>query len=653
LFKGDAWMNFELFCPTCYRYVGPLHPKCLCGWLRPADQELPVPGQAAWSLALPGPGRGQVLVSPAGIIFPWGNRSRAGGASLVSATGALLRSWNWGAAFEGGAVVHQGYLYLATLGVSGEGASFVRCSLFQDSPPEMTPLSASVWGAPVIWDNRAYAAAEDGALFCMDTVTGHLVPLASPALLAGTGLQSARIWLAVLNSSLVAVTQAGTVHLLDPVTGRSLWNRPLDLEQEIKAPPAVSAGLLYLGTMEGAILEVDVKARSSSALFSGPGAIVAAPAVGQGELIFGAKDRLLRAVDLRTRQVTWSGACPQTPAVTPVVFQGLVFSGCNDGQVYCFQRPEPAPAWVFPVEGRAPVLASPAVEGGVVYLGAENGQALALPWHLGHFAWAAGHLRDQGEPLPAAHFFAVAAGVEPRPAEHSRGFYTAAVQCFEQAGEMGKAARLYETDLEASPLSIALKYAAAGEAMARYDREQAILLLRSAIQSFEDVEDKERIRDCRLKLARISDMPILIIHGYTDLSGPLRMGEELNLEFRVTNRGSRQALDVRLRVTGNVEKDVWVKPFILLPAQNGIIKAPVIPRESGSLIIEAHYQDEQGNAHFFYHELSMGVQASPRLRINGSVGMLKLDPGSLSSGLEIQGDVGYIKLENPGEEPGG
>jgi outer membrane protein assembly factor BamB len=145
-------------------------------------------------------------------------------------------------------------------------------------------------------------------------------------------------------------------------------------------------------------------------VFKTGGAVLSSAAVAEGVAYFGSDDRNLYAVKLEDGSLLWKFATGGKIRSTPAVAEGVVYFGSYDGSVYALSAKTGEKIWGFATGGERHFEAkglhgskpsaqtvpdfwdlyasSPAVEGGVVYVGSGDGNLYALCAKTGKTIWS-------------------------------------------------------------------------------------------------------------------------------------------------------------------------------------------------------------------------------------------------------------------------
>jgi outer membrane protein assembly factor BamB len=223
----------------------------------------------------------------------------------------------------------------------------------------------------------------------------------------------------------------GRLYAIDLTRGTVRWR--FDAGSPIPSSPAVGGGAVYAATRDGHVVAVDAetgalrwrKATGPDLPFpwgheSGD-IYISSPALAGATLLYGAGDGRVYAVDARTGRARWHAATAGRVRSSPATDGQRVYVGSADGRVYAFDLATGARRWTFDTEGtrlessrygfdRRTVQASPAVSGGVVYVGARDGFLYAIDAESGKERWRVDHKVSWVNTSPAVRDGIVYAG---------------------------------------------------------------------------------------------------------------------------------------------------------------------------------------------------------------------------------------------------
>jgi len=180
-------------------------------------------------------------------------------------------------------------------------------------------------------------------------------------------------------------------------------------EGRVISSPAVSGGLVYVGSTDRHLYAVDRTTGAQRWRFATEGAIASSPAVADGLVFISSADGNIYAVDAESGAERWRfrtrgerrftapgihGAVPRTERMpdpfdvflsSPTVVGGTVYIGSGDQHVYALDARTGAKRWEF-ATGDV-VHAAPAVVEGVVYIGSWDRNLYALDAATGRERW--------------------------------------------------------------------------------------------------------------------------------------------------------------------------------------------------------------------------------------------------------------------------
>lgn len=174
--------------------------------------------------------------------------------------------------------------------------------------------------------------------------------------------------------------------------------------------PAVSDNVLYVGTIGGEVIALDVSGDQPSQMWSetlespGAGGFLACsaristpmstygtPAMGEDKVYVGGYDGYIysfRIDDGSMSKFDTGGAI----VGSPIVADETVFVGNSDGKFYALNL-NLSPKWPTPFKTGAKIWSTPAVDNGVVYIGSSDHKLYAIDTESGREIW---HFETQG-----------------------------------------------------------------------------------------------------------------------------------------------------------------------------------------------------------------------------------------------------------------
>ena len=682
------------FCPNCEAFfpAGDVCPGC--GGRRPPLATPPSPGQPLWRGDAPPtpalrPALAHVDDRPL-LLLPWGNHETGTGG--VIALDAADGSEVWRAALdmpvEGGvAVVEAAGLAIVGLARRGhfrsEGA-IVALDLRtgrEERWPERVRTGAAVEAAPVTDGVRAYVAADDGQLYCVDVASGRLVwqqpvadrPVRIPAPV-GLHIEHGLARAILVGTYGVTPWQEDGRLVAFDAAGRRLWP-PADANGQVRGAPVIAGGRVYVAASRGdppaaALTAFDLRSGRPvwprpfivPALSGGRSDIVAAPLVVGDTVYVGSHDHQLYAVDAATGVGRSLCQVGRGIACAPAWVEGLVVFGANDGVVYAVDALTGERAWEYSLGGH--VQAAPVAWDGILFAAADTGAVAALPWHGGRYAWAAERLAAQGRHDAAADDWALAGYFQANLAAREES-YRRAADAWEKAGRPEKAGHMW-LGLGARwrrPAADAFRRAGLGSC-GRDPRRAATYLKKAADLYYElyvarppgeDMADLvAALNESTQALAECVGLPYIAVR--VDNLDSLVQWEESRLTLRLLNTGTAAIRgEVRIAIGGGFAELVEARLLGDLRGR-GQWRVPltaVTVRPQSLLEIEVEYDTGDPACTPLRTILLQPTTAAERPRppvynyTFGDVGLLKLSAGRADDGSAVQvvtGDVGLFSM---------
>jgi outer membrane protein assembly factor BamB len=255
-------------------------------------------------------------------------------------------------------------------------------------PGTLTPVwTAGLGGGPV----RCTPAVLGGAVLAAGRATLHARDLATGAgrwaVVTGAPCPARPVPHA---GTLFAVTDADTVHALDPADGSARWRAALPPGAERDLPLAAAPcpgpdGSLLVAGRSGDLIALDAATGAERWTRRIGGTGCSSPTVHEGTVLVGSEEGGLWALDALTGEPRWTYPAPGGVVSSPAVAGGTVHVGGFDGQVHAVDAATGARRWAFPT-GRG-VLGSPLVADGTVYVGGHDARLYALDAATGRVRW--------------------------------------------------------------------------------------------------------------------------------------------------------------------------------------------------------------------------------------------------------------------------
>ena len=126
-----------------------------------------------------------------------------------------------------------------------------------------------------------------------------------------------------------------------------------DLGAPVRAAPAVSGGMVYVGSNTGFIVALNASTGAEVWAKGTAGAIESSPAVAGGIVYAGSDDDILYALNARTGAVVWTaGPIGDFVQTAPLVSGGIVYWGTRNGSVYAVNAKTGVTVWTVSLGGQ-------------------------------------------------------------------------------------------------------------------------------------------------------------------------------------------------------------------------------------------------------------------------------------------------------------
>ncbi len=140
------------------------------------------------------------------------------------------------------------------------------------------------------------------------------------------------------------------------------------------ASPALRLGAAYYGTFDNEVLSVSLSRRQIAWRYEHPQRkfpFYSSAAVIADRVVVGGRDKMVHGLTL-TGQAVWTFATRARVESSPAIAGGRVFVGSNDGRFYVLSLADGAKLWEFNAGG--PLSASPAIANGRIVIGSQDGR---------------------------------------------------------------------------------------------------------------------------------------------------------------------------------------------------------------------------------------------------------------------------------------
>lgn len=254
-------------------------------------------------------------------------------------------------------------------------------------PPEITikwsfATSSEIKSSPVVYDNKIYIGSTDNHFYCL-SMGGELIWKVT--------LTNAIEAPALIHNKIVYVGDlGGTLHALDPTSGRQLWSYETD-NQIMGAPNWWSNGqktLILVGSYDYYLHGIDAATGKGLWKYEARNYLNAAVAVEGNFAVFGGCDGLLHVVDLRTGKANRTIEVATYVAGAVALENGVAFMGDYDGTFSSIDYRQGEILWQFKSRDRQlPFIGSASVAGNRIITGSRDRFVYCLNKSDGRLLW--------------------------------------------------------------------------------------------------------------------------------------------------------------------------------------------------------------------------------------------------------------------------
>jgi eukaryotic-like serine/threonine-protein kinase len=252
-----------------------------------------------------------------------------------------------------------------------------------------------VVASPAVSRDALFIGSYDGQLYALDRVTGALRwklrtggrVTSSPALAGGA------VYFSSLDGNIYAVDAASGalrwkfatggerrytapgIHGLEPATEQ--MPDPYDF---FLSSPAIAGGVLYVGSGDAHVYALDAASGRLRWKFRTGDVVHASPAVADGRVYIGSWDSHFYALDAATGAELWRFKTGDDPRLhnqvgiqaSALVADGRVYFGCRDSKLYALEAATGKLVWSFSNKG-AWVVGAPVLDAGRIYFANSDG----------------------------------------------------------------------------------------------------------------------------------------------------------------------------------------------------------------------------------------------------------------------------------------
>jgi len=140
------------------------------------------------------------------------------------------------------------------------------------------------------------------------------------------------------------------------------------------ASPALKDGSAFYGTFDNEVLSVNLAAKQITWRYEHPQRkfpFYSSAAVTSDRVVIGGRDKMIHGLTLQGKEV-WTFMTRARVESSPAIAGGRVYVGSNDGRFYVLSLSDGSKLWEF--DAGAPLSASPAIANGRIVIGSQDGR---------------------------------------------------------------------------------------------------------------------------------------------------------------------------------------------------------------------------------------------------------------------------------------
>ncbi len=226
-------------------------------------------------------------------------------------------------------------------------------------------LGSEIKSSPVVYGDRILIGSYDEHLYCVSTRNGSVLwkfktngPVHSTP-----GIASGLAFIAGCDEVFRAIRISD---------GKEVFN--VSSGAYTGASPALRSGMAYYGTFDNEVLGVSLDQKQVTWRYEHPQRkfpYYSSAAVTPSRVVIGGRDKMVHGLTLNGK-AAWTFATRARVESSPAIAGGRVFVGSNDGRFYVLALTNGAKMWEF--NAGAPLSASPAIANGKIVIGSQDGR---------------------------------------------------------------------------------------------------------------------------------------------------------------------------------------------------------------------------------------------------------------------------------------
>jgi outer membrane protein assembly factor BamB len=253
--------------------------------------------------------------------------------------------------------------------------------------PAEVDRTLSFYAAPAVTDKGlVVVGGYDNSVYPLDSETGSISGWNSPFEDAKDRIIGAPL---IFDDWILVPSADGRLYAIDMETGQPVWEKPYQ-ESEDPGPlwssPIVDGNTIYLASLDHHVYAIELSTGEEIwRTMDLGGAISDSPALSDGLILVGTFGESLIAIDATDGKIEWSYDTAGWVWSSPVVFDGVAYFGDTAGFAYAVEVETGNELWQKSIDGA--IGASPAVDENGVYFVTETGSVHAANPNSGGALW--------------------------------------------------------------------------------------------------------------------------------------------------------------------------------------------------------------------------------------------------------------------------
>jgi outer membrane protein assembly factor BamB len=299
---------------------------------------------------------------------------------LTGCSGGIFTASSWpGVTIDGSTlyVAYSTYVYAFNIDSGSELWHF----------PAEADRTLSFFAPPAVTNNDlVIVGGYDHAVYALDQETGSISAWTSPFEEAKDRIIGAPV---IVDDWILVPSADGRLYALDTETGQPVWAKPFQASEDpgpLWSSPIVDGETIYLASLDHHVYAIDLATGEETwRTMDLGGAISDSPALSDGLILVGTFGESLIAIDAIDGEIEWSYDTAGWVWSSPVVFDGVVYFGDTAGIAYAVEVETGNELWQKTIDGA--IGASPAIDENAVYFVTETGTVHAANPTSGGALW--------------------------------------------------------------------------------------------------------------------------------------------------------------------------------------------------------------------------------------------------------------------------